>query len=229
MTLELAVRIAEIMLGVALVQQSMEFMRGLQLEKTLGVVRALLAILLIAGLKTFWVEAALLATSIILLRRFHGPYNGGSDAMTLLVLLCLWLAQLAPNRFWQEMALGYLAFQLIWSYFQSGYIKLINPDWRSGRALCDVFAFTVYPVSEQLRSLARSPRLLWVMSWVVVLFEVLFPLALLNKIALLIALGIAGLFHLANALLFGLNRFLWIWPAAYPILIWLQGRLLPAP
>jgi hypothetical protein len=226
LTLELAVRITEIILGVALLQQSLEFLRGLQPEKILGAVRVLLAILLIAGLQTFWVETALLAIGILLLRRFQGPYNGGSDAMTLLVLLCLWLAQLAPNRFWQEMALGYLAFQLIWSYFQSGYIKIINPDWRSGRALCDVFAFTAYPVADHLRSLAQSSRLLWVMSWVVILFEILFPLALLNKTALLLALGVAGLFHLANAWLFGLNRFLWIWPAAYPILFWLQGRLL---
>jgi hypothetical protein len=40
------------------------------------------------------------------------------------------------------------------------------------------------------------------------------------------ALGIAVLFHLANACLFGLNRFVWVWIAAYPAILWLQSRLL---
>lgn len=225
MTLELAVRLAEIILGFAIFQQSLEFMRGLQPEKTLGFIRAGLAILLMLGLQPLLVEAALLVTAIILIRRFHGPYNGGSDTMTVLVLLCLWLSHVAPSRYWQEIALGYLALQLILSYFQSGWVKVINPEWGNGRALQQVFALSTYPVSENMRLWAARPQVLRAMSWVVILFELLFPLALLHQLLLIVALAVAALFHLANACLFGLNRFFWIWLAAFPIIIWFQARL----
>ena len=56
------------------------------------------------------------------------------------------------------------------------------------------------------------------------LFEMLFPLALLGAAYLQAALILAALFHLASACLFGLNRFLWIWLASYPCLIWFQQR-----
>lgn len=228
MTLELAVRLAEIILGAAIFQQSLEFMRGSQPEKTLGLVRAALAIILMLGFHPLLVETALIFTSVILIKRFHGPYNGGSDTMTILVLGSLWLSHLAPSNYWQEIALGYLAIQLMLSYFQSGWVKVVNADWRSGLALQQVFAFTAYPISNQVRLLAQRPRLLWYMSWAVIIFELLFPLALLHQAALIVALVIAGIFHLVNAWLFGLNRFFWIWPAAYPIIIWFQVRLMTA-
>lgn len=63
------------------------------------------------------------------------------------------------------------------------------------------------------------------MSWAVMLFELVFPLALVSQPTLIAALTIAALFHLANACLFGLNRFFWTWIAVYPILFWLQARL----
>ena len=59
----------------------------------------------------------------------------------------------------------------------------------------------------------------------VVLFELAFPLGLLSARLLAVMLALAAAFHLANALLFGLNRFLWTWLSAFPALWWLQGRL----
>jgi len=226
MLLEQAVRYSEIILALAYAQQSIEFIRGLQPERTWGVIRLVLSLLLLMGFQPVLVEAGLLIVACVLLYRFQGPYNGGSDCMSILVLLCLFLSHIAPSPFWQQLALGYLAFQLTFSYFQSGYIKIINADWRSGQALADVFAITAYPVSEHARRWAKSPQLMFVMSWSVIVFELLFPLSLMNHYALIVALAIAAMFHLANACLFGLNRFFWIWPAAYPIILWFQSRLM---
>jgi len=226
MNLESAVRISEMILAFAVAQQSLEHIRSLHPEKNVGVIRLLLALFLMAGFFPVFVEAGLLVIACWYLYRFQGPYNGGSDAMTILVLLCLFLSHVAPTRFWQEIALGYLAFQLSFSYFQSGYIKIINADWRSGHALQDVFNITAYPLSNSIRQWGQSLRLMFAMSWIVIVFELLFPLAILNYYALLVALIIAAIFHLANACLFGLNRFFWIWPSAYPIILWFQGRLI---
>jgi uncharacterized protein YhhL (DUF1145 family) len=110
----------------------------------------------------------------------------------------------------------------------AGAVKIINPAWRSGRALVDVFLFSAYPVSESLRRYSNTPRMLLLASWMVMLLELLFPLSLLHHTALYTALALTAAFHLVNALLFGLNRFLWIWLAAYPSLLWLQQRLMTA-
>lgn len=221
-----AVRLTECLLAVALIQQSAEHLVGEAWEKCLYGLRLLLSCLLLTGLGTPWVIGALILLGIVLLWRFDGPYNGGSDRLGFLVLVCLGGAHFAPTPDWQELALAYLAVQLVLSYFVSGWVKLRNPDWRTGRALADVFAFSAYPVTEGLRDLANRPRLLWAASVGVIGFEVAFPLAVLHPLALTGALVLGGAFHLANAWLFGLNRFFWVWISAYPALFWLQGRIL---
>lgn len=225
MNLDLVIRITEILLALAFIQQSAEHMHAKNGERILFMPRIALSVLLLFGFQAPWVCLALIIHALLILKRFQGPYNGGSDRMSLLILFCLCLAEFTTNSGWQEYAFGYLALQLILSYFISGYVKIVNPDWRSGRALQDVFHFSAYPVSESLRDWAKHPRLLCVMSWIVMLLELLFPLILLSQPALIAGLVIAAAFHLANACLFGLNRFLWVWLAAYPSIIWFQDRV----
>lgn len=225
MTMELAVRYSEILLALALIIQSAEFVRYQKDLLILHWIRLLFSIFLLSGIQPLWIETLLLIISIRLILRFQGPYNGGSDSMTLLVLVCLWLWHLLPTTQWKELVLGYLAVQLILSYFQAGWVKLVNEDWRSGLALQQVFALTAYPVSESVRNLAGQKSLLFFMSWIIILFEILFPLAIFSEYLLIIFLLVALAFHLANAVLFGLNRFFWIWPAAYPVLLWFQSRI----
>jgi hypothetical protein len=136
------------------------------------------------------------------------------------------LVHVLPHLMWQQMAFGYLALQLLLSYVMAGCVKIVNPEWRNGRALQKVFRFSFYPVSEQTRRWADYPILLFAMSWAVMLIELLFPFFLFHQNALLMGLGLMVLFHLANAFLFGFNRFFWIWVAAYPSLIWLQSYIL---
>jgi len=225
MTLELAVRLCELLLGFALAQQSLEHLAMPLTDRLLFGARLLVAILLMAGACVMAAEALLLLTSAVILKRCDGPYNGGSDRLAVLMLFCLLLANTLPSTRWRELALGYLAVQLLLSYAMAGWVKIVNPDWRRGLALNDVFAFSAYPVSEQLRTLAAQPRLLFFASWGVMLFELLFPLSLFDVQLLYAVLAIAALFHIANALLFGLNRFVWVWIAAYPSLLWLQHRI----
>ena len=228
MTLEAALRATEVLLALAFLQSSVEHIVWLRAERSLFLPRVGLSVLLLAGVGGPLVLLALAVHSLFVLHRFQGPYNGGSDRMGLLVLYCLCLARIVPEGVLREAAFGYLAVQVTLSYFISGRVKIVNPDWRSGRALQDVFLFSAYPVSENLRRLAERPRLLWAASWSVMLFEIVFPLSLAHPAALFFALAVAALFHIANACLFGLNRFVWAWIAAYPSLIWLQSRIAEA-
>ncbi|OJU13804.1 MAG: hypothetical protein BGN86_05180 [Caulobacterales bacterium 68-7] len=225
MTLAAAARLTEILLCLALIQQSLEHLRRFRDERILFAVRIVLCGLVISGLAQPWPLVGLAALSLVILSRFQGAYNGGADRMGLLALWCLTLSRLLPTPQGQEIAFGYLAAQLVLSYFISGGVKLLNPDWRSGRALAQVFRFSAYPVSEALRGWAERPRVLLAMSWAVMLFEVVFPLSLVSQPTLIVALVIAAAFHLANACLFGLNRFFWTWLATYPALLWLQARI----
>lgn len=226
LTLDLALRATEILLAFAFLQQSAEHIIGSQGARLLFIPRAVLSAMLLLGLYSPWVLLALSGHSLLVLHRFQGPYNGGSDRMGLLVLYCLCLSHWLPEGTSSEAAFGYLGVQVILSYFISGQVKIFNPEWRSGRALQDVFSFSAYPVAGSLRALADRPRLLWAASWTVMLFEFMFPLSLLNSNLLVLALGAATAFHVANACLFGLNRFVWFWIAAYPSILWLQSRLI---
>ena len=225
MSFEAAQRLTEIALALAFLQQSLEHLCGPKDTRLLFVLRIVLSLLLLFGVQSLWVTAGLVILAVAILHRFQGPYNGGSDRMGLLILICLCFTHAAPNQAWREVAFGYLALQLTLSYVISGWVKVVNPDWRSGRALRDVFQFSAYPVAENLRALADRPRLLFAASWAVMILELAFPAALLHPAALAAGLALAALFHLANAVLFGLNRFFWVWLSAYPSIFWFQQRV----
>lgn len=225
MTLDTALRLTEVLLALAFIQQSLEHLRGAGGERLPFAARIALGVLVVADIAAPWPLLGLALLSLSILHRFQGPYNGGSDRMGLLALWCLVLAHVLPSGKAREIAFGYLGAQLVLSYLIAGWVKLKNPEWRNGTALRQVFAFSAYPVSESLRGWAARPRLLFVMSWAVILLEIAFPLALFSAPALMTGLALAAAFHLANACLFGLNRFFWTWIAVYPALIWLQGRL----
>ncbi len=207
-------------MALAFIQQSMEQLQTDRLRVLL--VKIALSILLLLGFS--WVCVSLFINEILILRRFQGPYNGGSDRMGLLILSSLCLTNLAPT--FKEYFFGYLALQVILSYFIAGYVKIINLEWRNGKALQDLFQFSAYPATEAWRALADRPRLLYLMSWLVMLFELVFPFTLVSHQLLIAGIVTAFCFHLANACLFGLNRFVWVWLAAYPSLIWFQDQFI---
>lgn len=221
-----ALRWSGSLLGVALAVQCAQHLSLGTRDARLYTLRLVLAVLFACGLAPGITAGLLLSTSLLLFVRFHGPYNGGSDRMGLLLLCGLWLAHVLPQPAWRAAALGYVAVQLVASYFLAGVVKVVEPTWRNGQALRDVFAFSIYPVSADLRALAARRAWLTAAGWGVMLFELAFPFALLDTRALLSALALAFTFHVGNAALFGLDRFVWVWLAAYPTLLWFQSALI---
>jgi uncharacterized membrane protein len=184
-----------------------------------------LAVQLASAVALPWTSCAVVpwlafATTFLISIRFRGTYNGGSDAMLLVVLLALAVARtderLAPA------ALGYAAAQLILSYAVSGFAKLREPRWRDGTAMDLLVRLPQYGVPPRLIALLTGAR---AASFAMLAFECAFPIALVDPRVCVVVLGIAGVFHVVNAVVFGLNRFLWAWLAAFPALLFWVERL----
>ncbi len=88
MSLDDAIRLTEILLALAFLQQIIEHITALRDEQILFMPRILLSILVLLGFQTPWVSLALVILGLFILKRFQGPDNGGSDRMSLLILCC---------------------------------------------------------------------------------------------------------------------------------------------
>ncbi|MET0341899.1 MAG: HTTM domain-containing protein [Polyangiales bacterium] len=174
------------------------------------------------GLACAWFPHAaapvLVLTSLALSVRFRGPYNGGSDVMTMVVLLGVSLARALGDERGRQIGLGYVAAQLVLSYFVAGAVKLRRAHWRSGEALTRLCTAGSYDVAPFAARVLGMPGVARTASWAVIALECGFPLALLDARACAVLLALGAGFHVANAYVLGLNRFLWAWLAAYPAL-----------
>ncbi|HEX4454984.1 MAG TPA: hypothetical protein VH143_29185 [Kofleriaceae bacterium] len=160
-----------------------------------------------------------LACTIAIAVRFRGTYNGGSDAMLVVVLLGLAIARSG----WPRAGLAYIAAQLVLSYAIAGLAKLGDPRWRRGDAFAILVALPAYGVPARLAALLARPAIGRLGGFATLAFECGFPIALANRTACIAALAVGAAFHLGNAIVFGLDRFWWTWLAAYPAL-WFTAR-----
>jgi hypothetical protein len=160
----------------------------------------------------------LLTTGLIALR-WRGTFNGGADYMTVLVLLMLSVDAVFQGQPIVRLGcLWYLGLQTVFSYFIAGLVKLRNGDWRTGRALQRFLSSPPYDPPDFIVRLSGNSRLMWLGSWAILVFEVSFPIALLSPVVCAGVLSAAFVFHVANFAVFGLNRFIFAWCAAYPAL-----------
>jgi hypothetical protein len=186
--------------------------------------RLFTAILLMV--KAYWLFSLILTfTTLLVSLRWLGTFNGGSDYMTFLILYSITTARYFQNH--ERVlkgALLFIAIQTCLSYFVAGVVKLKRADWRSGFALRAFITSSNYEVPERVRRLTSRPRLFMMMSWILIIFECGFPLALHDPRTAVFFITAAALFHLGAFYLFGLNRFFFAWLAAYPALFyWSQA------
>jgi len=186
----------------------------------------LVLVQLASGLALPWIDQAVVpwlavASTLLIAIRFRGTYNGGSDAMLLVVLIGLAVAASGAPL----VGLAYVAVQLVLSYFISGIAKLRDRTWREGRALPVMVGLQEYGVPEAARRLFTVPVIAKGAGLGMLAFECVFPVALVDERACVALLAVAAVFHLVNAAVFGLNRFLWAWIAAFPALIFWVQRL----
>lgn len=179
---------------------------------------------LAAGLVLGWgvgrLWPLLCMSQILVCIRFRGASNGGSDALSVVLLSALSVPALfGRTALAAQAAMLYIGVQVTLSYLIAGLAKLRQPDWRSGRALAHFVSASPYGVSGGFKALLARPGVAVVLSWCVIGFECLFPLAWIERRACLTLLACGLAFHVGNLVVFGLNRFFWTWAAGYPAVL----------
>lgn len=177
---------------------------------------------LFAGSSTISVSLLFVSTLLILIR-WRGAFNGGSDFMTVVVLSGMMIGQwgqylLGPALAWKA-GLIYIALHAMSSYFISGAIKLFSREWRNGVALPYFLDGGLYgPLAPD--SIFRRRAVAVGCSWAFILWECAVPLALLGPWHAVTFCAVAVIFHLLVFRFFGLNRFVWAWLASHPAIIY---------
>jgi len=177
---------------------------------------------LLLGLGVSTVAPFLLFAEVAVCVRFRGTFNGGSDTLTVLITMALsvaWLFDAEHQPIVGKACLAYVAVQVTLSYFIAGLAKLKESDWRSGAALLSFVRSGQYGAPAWVQRALDGKRRCQVLSWGVLLFECGFPLAWLSPRTRLGLLALGFAFHVGNWLVFGLNRFVFAWAAAYPALL----------
>jgi hypothetical protein len=120
----------------------------------------------------------------------------------------------------------FICLQATLSYVTAGIAKAISPAWRSGKALPAVINTATYGNRGFSTLLAKRTEISGILCWAVILFECAFPIALIAPRWLLISLLIMGLgFHISNAVMMGLNVFVWSFLGTYPAIFLVNAHI----
>jgi hypothetical protein len=189
---------------------------------------ALASLMLIAGFAIVPLTLFLIATTLLAQR----AEADGADKLAQVVAagLLLQAIGLASDNYTLKLAGAlWVGGQLTLAYFAAGASKLLLAPWRNGEALQAALSSSMWGNGWSARLVENRGMALW-LSWAIMLVEIAFPLTLLMPLPILCAaLAVFFLFHMAIALVMGLNSYPWAFLAAYPSVIllsqWLRAAL----
>lgn len=140
----------------------------------------------------------------------------GADQMRSILLFGLSIMSFKNNFF----LLGgiFIIFQLYISYFFTGYNKLKSPIWRKGSALIYVMNSELFG-NRVIQSflIKKGQTFNIIICWVVILFQLLFPVMASIPQTIIFVFIIGFLFHFSLAVISNLNDFFWTFLSAYPV------------
>jgi hypothetical protein len=191
------------------------------------VLRLLAAVVLAFQGATLPLIGFLFVGNLLILVRWRGAFNGGSDFFTLVVLTGLLISQVVGafghvQLGWQA-GFWYIAIQAVTSYFMSGAVKMLRPEWRNGAALTIFLNGAIYGPLSATHPL-RNKWLAMLGSWGFIVWEILFPLSLFDPRLAIVFCAVAAFFHFLVFWFFGLNRFFWAWLCSFPATIWCSAQ-----
>ena len=170
--------------------------------------------------------ATIFGTSLLLNLR-HFPFSfTAAHRMGIVISGALFCYHLSSSLLVAQATLWFLAGQVCLSYTTAGVIKLKNRSWRQGGGLAQVIN-TPMIGSPKWAAVISQRHMSWLkgINWFTLLIQCTFFLVLMiGHPFYLIYLGWGILFHLGNGFLFGLNKFVWVWPATYPAIAYIVFR-----
>ncbi|MDG9703533.1 alpha/beta fold hydrolase [Streptomyces sp. DH37] len=171
-----------------------------------------------------------LGATTTLLQARHRYGSDGSDQVATQVQAVTGLARLSNSPQVKDALMWYLAIQANMSYAASGWVKMAGTKWRDGSALPGVMRTRTYGFEHAYRLTQRYPRASRAAQHAVLAMECLFPVVYLAGGRLTRPmLGAAGGFHVVNAFVMGLGRFMTAFPAMHPMVAYTAApRTLPA-
>lgn len=169
---------------------------------------------------------AILSVHLVTMLRNHG--SDGPDQMQTILLVSLACYYACPDPMLRKAAVWFIALQTILAYVTAGVGKFWSNAWRDGTMLRE--SFTNGLAREALTNyLPKGARVNQLLCWSVIALECSFPLVIVPwPMICILILGAGLLFHLTNAFLLGLPRFLFTFVAAYPAIISFSCDLQPA-
>lgn len=149
--------------------------------------------------------------------RFRGTFNGGSDMMSFVLLTGLLITYLSATPDSQNLGLIYIAICAVYSYFKAGLAKVMENDWRSGKALPAFLNRSLFADVRRLSMwLKPKAEIIFLLAWGTMAFELSILLLFLKPQLVVVYFLFALFFHFMVYMAFGLNRFFWIWLCAWP-------------
>jgi uncharacterized membrane protein (DUF485 family) len=185
---------------------------------------ALIAVSVAVGPRTWSISPvpalALYAASFIGNVRTHYGHDG-ADQLAGFIVLSIGISGLAPASLSRIACIGFLAFQACLAYAAAGWAKLPQRGWRDGTYLAAIVSTRVYGTPPLGRFLASHRPCARAATLAVLAWECTFPLVLVLPAPFAYAMLAAGvLFHVTNAVVMGLNTFVWSFVATYPAVLW---------
>ena len=195
--------------------------------KALHITRAVAAAAVLAPLprNARLAASAVLTASALALYPRHQYGADGADQVSFLVQTAATVARAGDrNPALVDACLWFVSMQSTLSYAVSGWVKVTSRTWRSGDALPNIMRTRAYGDEQAWRLLRKYPRTGRALGTAVLALECGFPLLFLGKGRLANAVvGSAAAFHVANARLMGLGRFLWSFCAMHPAVLYTTG------
>lgn len=150
--------------------------------------------------------------------------DGSDHLLNLLFVVIFIMTVFDSNKNVKQYSIYFVAAQSMLAYFTSGLVKLVSPEWRSGKALYGIFNTETYGNATVSGFLKTAPNeISLILSWTVIAMETMFPLVILLPTNLSLFFLVWGIiFHVINAVLMGLNRFFWAFLATYPSIIFVN-------
>lgn len=148
----------------------------------------------------------------------------GGDQMLVFVFICLSIPLInLESVFIKQLTMFLLAYQVMFSYLVASFSKLKGELWRNGKALTGISYSNLYGNKKLYSILIKTPFLSGILSFLVISFQLIFPITLIFPINIFLVFFLIGfLFHLFNSVVLGLNSFLFSFLSTYPSLLYLN-------